>query len=377
LTKREFKYSDYTISIYPSINDCQAEWNAFKSDFLSGDYLKVLEKSNPSDLYFRYIVVSNSDKEICGIIYFQLLKFSGKNVHLKSKPVLTVLVNLALKIRTLRVLICGNVFAVNFRPFAYDPIKITESDLFKIVEQYTLMEKSDAILLKDFGTDKSSTTLYSMGFQNYTADLTMCLDVRQKWKSIDDYKNSLSKKYRKRFEKITSAGSEIERRELTYAEIIQYREELYKLFKQVSAKQTIAMGLIDKNYFEEFKNAFPDKFKVVGYFDKKTLIAFTSYIDRDELLEVHYIGMNYELNEKYNLYFNILFDSTAMAIQQKKQLLELGRTAREAKANLGCKAVYFNDYMKLNSKYRYQSSRLVWHQLSAIYGTGMAKEKSF
>lgn len=60
--------------------------------------------------------------------------------------------------------------------------------------------------------------------------------------------------------------------------------------------------------------------------------------------------MDYELNEKYNLYFNILFDSTAMAIDGQKQLLELGRTAREAKANLGCKAVYFNDYMKLNSK---------------------------
>ncbi len=350
MTKREFKYSNYTVSIYPSIDDCQAEWNAFRSDFLSGDYLKVLEKSNPSDLDFRYIVVTNSEKEVCGIIYFQLLKFSGKNVHLKKKPVLTFLVNLALKIRTLRVLICGNVFAVNFRPFAYDANKINESDLFKIVEKYTGMEKSDAILLKDFGIDKSNTTLYSMGFQNYTADLTMCLDVSPKWKNIDDYKNSLSKKYRKRFEKITSAGSKIERREMTFAEITQYRYEIYKLFKQVSAKQTIAMGLIDKNYFEEFKRAFPEKFKVVGYFDNKTLIAFTTYIDRDELLEVHYIGMNYELNEKYNLYFNILFDSTEQAIQQQKQLLELGRTAREAKANLGCKAVYFNDYMKLNSK---------------------------
>ena len=34
----------------------------------------------------------------------------------------------------------------------------------------------------------------------------------------------------------------------------------------------------------------------------------------------------------------------------KKNELELGRTAREATANLGGKPVYFNDYYKLNSK---------------------------
>ena len=350
MTKREFKYSDYTVTISPSIDDCQEGWNMFKSDFLSVDYLKVLEKSNPSDLQFRYISITNSSNEVCGIIYFQLLRFSGKNVHLKNKPFISLIVDLALKVCTFKVLICGNLFAVNFRPFAFDSEKLSEQNLYKIVEQYTLLEKSDAILLKDFEIDPSSTTLYSMGFQNYTADLTMCLDVNPEWKTLEDYKNSLSKKYRKRFDKITTAGVTITRRELSLSEIKSFRDELFHLFKKVSAKQTIAMGLIDKNYFEEFKHAFPEKFKVIGYFEKNKLIAFCTYIDRDQLLEVHYIGMDYELNEKYNLYFNILFDSTAMAIDGQKQLLELGRTAREAKANLGCKAVYFNDYMKLNSK---------------------------
>lgn len=350
MTTREFKYSNFTVTIYPSIQDCRESWNVLRSEFLSVKYLKVLEKSDPSDLKFRYVTITNSMNEVCGIIYFQLLKFSGKNVHLTNKPVLSLLVDVALRICTFKILICGNVFAVNFRPYSFDPQKITEQEMYKIVEQYCLLEKSDAILLKDFGPDQSNSTLYSMGFQNYTADLTMCLDVKPEWKTLDDYKNSLSKKYRKRFEKITSAGSGIERRELSYSEIISFREELFRLFKQVSAKQTIAMGLIDKNYFEEFKLAFPEKFRLIGYFRDEKLIAFCTYIDRDHLLEVHYIGMNYELNEKYNLYFNILFDSNALAISEQKQLLELGRTAREAKANLGCKAVYFNDYMKLNSK---------------------------
>ena len=352
MTKREFKYSDYTISIYSSLKDklCEEQWGTFNSDFLSPAYLKILENSNPSDLYFRYLVIKNSKDEVCGIIYFQLLIFSGKNVHLKSNLLLSLFIKLFLKVCTFRILICGNVFAVNFRPFCFDSARISEQDITRIAEQFTLQEKNDAILLKDFGSDTSNTLLYSMGFQNYTADLTMCMDIRPEWKTINDYKSALSKKYRRRFEKITTAGEKLLRRELSNEEIILYREDLFRLFKAVSAKQTIAMGLIDKNYFEEFKIAFPEKFKVVGYFLKDKLVAFCSYIDRDELLEVHYIGMNYVMNEEYNLYFNILFDSTAFAIKEGKTQLELGRTAREAKANLGCKPVSFNDYMKLNSK---------------------------
>ena len=379
MTKKEFKYSDYFIAIHPTINDkdCEERWNALNTDFISESYLKVLEKSNPSDLYFRYLIITNSEKEVCGIIYFQLLKFSGKNIHLKKNRLLCFIVNIILKICTLKLLICGNVFAVNFRPFAFDPKKINIEDLFKIVEQFTHLEKSDAILLKDFGSDSANSLLLSLGYQNYTSDLTMCMDIRSGWNTMEDYKNSLSKKYRKRYEKIIFAGSSLTRKELNLQGIILYREDLFRLFKQVSAKQTIAMGLIDKNYFEEFKKAFPDKFKVIGYFEHNKLIAFTTYIDRDQLLEVHYIGMDYELNEKYNLYFNILFDSTGIAISEKKNQLELGRTAREAKANLGCQAVYFNDYIKLKSKIAIMAANWLGTNFQLSMGQDWQKRNPF
>ena len=50
------------------------------------------------------------------------------------------------------------------------------------------------------------------------------------------------------------------------------------------------------------------------------------------------------------IYFNILLQGLEKAIQLKKEQLELGRTAREAKANIGGKAVYFNDYININGK---------------------------
>ena len=47
------------------------------------------------------------------------------------------------------------------------------------------------------------------------------------------------------------------------------------------------------------------------------------------------------------IYFNILLDGVERAIDRKKNQVELGRTAREAKANIGGKPVYFNDFIRI------------------------------
>jgi hypothetical protein len=75
------------------------------------------------------------------------------------------------------------------------------------------------------------------------------------------------------------------------------------------------------------------------------MIGFATYLEHGDTLEMHYIGMDYKFNNEYNIYFNMLFDGVKHAIEKKKKLLELGRTAREAKASLGAQAVYFNDYI--------------------------------
>ena len=58
--------------------------------------------------------------------------------------------------------------------------------------------------------------------------------------------------------------------------------------------------------------------------------------------------MDNKVNATNSLYFNILFDSVEEAIKYRKKRLELGRTAREAKASLGCQPEYFNDYIRID-----------------------------
>jgi hypothetical protein len=100
------------------------------------------------------------------------------------------------------------------------------------------------------------------------------------------------------------------------------------------------------------------------------LIGFTSFIERGDQLEFHYIGIDYDYNHTHSLYFNMLFDGVEKAIMAGKKELELGRTAREAKANLGCRPVYFNDFIRIKSK----TARLLADWIGGRFQTAMGEE---
>lgn len=347
-----FVHNNFSVDLFDSIYDenCINRWVGFSDHFLAKDYLRLLEKAHPKDISFRYAIISNSDGKVCGIIYFQLVTITGKNIHLPDNFFLSLLVNTFLFFRPLKLLMCGNVFAVSFPPFSFDPLLMNSDDILALIDVIANHRKVDAIMIKDVQEDIHGSYLRKINYHNYSKDLTMSLSLPSDWNSMDDYLNSLTKKYRRRAEKIKFGAEKIERKALKLQEILQSKDFIYDLFGNVSKKQTICLGLIDANYFSEFKKTFPEEFKFVAYYLNSKMIAFSTYIDHGEQLEVHYIGINYEMNKKYNLYFNILFDALELAILNRKSELELGRTAREAKANLGCKPVYFNDYYKLKSK---------------------------
>lgn len=66
-------------------------------------------------------------------------------------------------------------------------------------------------------------------------------------------------------------------------------------------------------------------------------------------METHYIGLDYEANKNLKIYFNILFLGIKKMIEQRDNKLELGRTAKEAKANLGAVPRQIFNYIKINN----------------------------
>jgi hypothetical protein len=125
----------------------------------------------------------------------------------------------------------------------------------------------------------------------------------------------------------------------------------------------ITIGTLNSSYFVNMKKVLNERFECFGFFKDDELIAFSSHIyypSKNEM-EIHYIGINGQLNNQYQLYFNILCHGVETAINQQYKTLELGRTAKEAKANMGAVAQVNQSYVWLSNRilrsiFKYMSS---------------------
>jgi hypothetical protein len=370
-----YQYGKFYVEIYDSIEGLDLHHDLFAG--LPVTYFELLESTTRDDLSIRYVNISNEEKVPVCFLYFQKLRFAADNIRISGNIFYRLLISLFLRIRPFNILISGNLFAVNFPTIKQNENAISNHDIIKLIFEFEKRNQSDIIMLKDLPDSFSNIQMTANGFQKYDFDLTMSIDIRPEWKSMETYYAQLKKKYLKRAKKIKLAAAEVSRRELNLQEIDQQMADIDRLFQNVVNNQQIRIGRVKPEYFYEYKKRFPVQFTFIAYYLNEKMVAFATYVDHCEILEVHYIGIDYEHNVSKSLYFNMLFDSLEMAIQGKKLQLELGRTAREAKAMLGAEAIRFNDYILYKTKLASKLSSYLASQFISQIGDDWKKRSPF
>lgn len=326
-------------------------------------YLSALEASKPLDLAFRYGLLYAPGVSLpVARIALQVLSFSNRNFHFPKASPGTLLARLALRLRRFRVVMAGNLFSVG-KPLLDCPDPRHFPALLKAAELEADRLHYDLLLLKDLPESLPEQTFVDAGYQPFDADLTMQLEVDPAWRSFEDYAQALSKKYRQRAIRVRRSGSALERRWLSPAAVRELAPDISARFRSVQDRQVVRMGVVDAQYFSELSDALGNRFRMLGYFLDGRLVGFASYIRHADELEVHYIGMDYAVNASHQLYFNILLDGIDRAIVEGFSRLELGRTAREAKAVCGCRPRHLRD------RYRTQKAWVSWllHRMSVSF----------
>lgn len=337
--------------VLPSLIDHHGDWNQIlpENHHLRAEQLLPLEQSELSDIAFLYLICYEHD-EIVAIAYFQYVHFKSRHYKfpLSGNRLIHPIENLLMR-KGYRILVCGNLFRVDFPGIFIRPGGLTAIELLHGIEKFfnEINPKPVVLLLKDWKAESTPTEMNRYGYKAWPGDLTMKLDIRPEWLSFQDYTLALKHKYAQRLRKIQSRGDSIIRKELLLEDIIRHGDEIESLYCNVVKKQVIRLVIATKQYFIQMKQARGTSFRMIGYFEGDQLIAFSAHNVYDELWELHYIGMDYIKNEQYSLYFNIMFDGIKLAINEKKKALELGRTAREAKAMIGAQPIYFNSYFRL------------------------------
>jgi hypothetical protein len=78
------------------------------------------------------------------------------------------------------------------------------------------------------------------------------------------------------------------------------------------------------------------------------LVGFVSYFQLDSIIEVHYVGINYEYNESHRVYNLILILMIQIALGQQIPKICFGRTAQELKSTLGARPFSTLSSLKIN-----------------------------
>jgi DNA-binding ferritin-like protein (Dps family) len=366
----------FQYEIYDNIQDISFFWDNFLPDnhTLESQNLLILERSRLEDINFRYLVI-REDEKLVGLVCLQEIRFSAKHYDNAafSENALLQFISPCILSQTADLLVCGNFFRMNF-PCFYFAEHLAPETIGQILTDYIEIRKPEkkfaGVFLKDMG-NLNLKEIQGLSFKTLPDDLTMEMEIPDSWQNIENYAQNLSKKYRQRFKKIQTSAQNIDRKELNLEEIESNAQQIFKLYEQVVEQQSIRIGIVSPEYFVEMKRSMGDNFKIIAYLKEEKLVAFASYIFyENQTFEIHYIGFDYKENEAHQIYLNILFDGLVIGINTKQKSVELGRTARLAKASLGAKPVYLHSYYAM----RLGLPAIVFGVLSYFFGNKMGED---
>jgi hypothetical protein len=341
-----------TLKIYDSYHNLPDVWHKSipLQHPLHSNELRIIEDEELKNIQPLYVIIYKNEQALL-LLYAQVLKFSPAYIHHPNfNTPLRALAKVTLNCTSLKLLVVGHLFRHD-HAFAYflDGVKDQQNLFAQSINLLTKKVRHTAILLKDLPDNLALPFAYNTKYKRFENDVSMQLQIKPEWASMQDYETALKKKYAKRYRSTVAQFSQVVEKEFNHSDIIKYSNDIYELYLQVAKNQTITFGLLNKNYFAAFKQALGNSLKVYGYFLDDKLVAFSTAILKNNTYDMNYIGFDYKTNESHSIYFNLLFRFISHALQYKCTLLSMGRTALEAKAIIGCKPKVINGFYSIKN----------------------------
>jgi len=348
--------------LYHSAVDLPNSWDTLpiQDIFLKTGFLKALEYSSPANISTYFLGVYSS-QNLVGIAIIQRVEMYLDDVFRKTSNQFFKRCGkfLISKIVKGNALIVGNLMHTGQHGLYFNSEHISQ-DVF--MSQVSLGLQA----LKKIIKENFSKKIRIIGFKDYfendvihlnknffkkenlyktQAQPNMIFVVRDTWTLPEHYIADFNKKYKKRYKTARKKGVDIVSKEFGLDDIKNYSVQIYDLYENVSDNARVNSFKLHKKHFYQLKKELKDNFKVYGYFLDEQLIGFYTLIINYDKLETYFLGYNQELQHKYQIYLNMLFDMASFGIQHKCKEVVFARTAMEIKSSIGAKP--FNMYIYL------------------------------
>jgi len=329
--------------VYKSISQTnQSAWQKLrKSNQILTDaaYLKAVEQSEVIDCEYRYFEFYDDKKLICsmaGYVFDQdLLDDIPKGIANVLFPIRKAFPPF-LKVKTL---IIGTPISIGQTLLIASSIsadKITNL-LTKLID-YGKNQHIELILMRDFRGEKDNLeqAIDQVGFECLSNYPLAVMPVP--WHSFDAYLSAMKSRYRydarRRFKQKDnhtiqtqilndeSALDDLKSYQLLYEKVLQQSNDYPHEFIKSDYHQAMWNNLGNRSYW-------------LQYFHEEQMVAFIHFIQAGKRVIAQYIGLDYQVSESAQLYFNALYDLIRFAIEHNIEMIEAGVTTYQAKSSVG------------------------------------------
>ncbi|MFD2910041.1 8-amino-7-oxononanoate synthase [Flavobacterium ardleyense] len=352
-----------TFKIYNSIEDLPLLWDtvAQSNVFLQTSYLSVLECSAPINMECFYIGIFE-EKDLIGVSLAQYLDLNKlESFGERDKSLKVAFRNFIFKKFASHTLFLGNNMITGQNGYAFSKeidFEWISKVLLQSAEEITTYFKKKGITIhlvsfKDFYEDCAVELRKFRLSETYEFNTqpNMIFYLDPNWKSMTNYVEALSKKYRDQYKRAIKKFNGIKVKNLSYEEVIKYEHIIYDLYHYVAKNAPFNTFFLAENHFSVLKGQCGNRFQIFGYFLNDQLVGFHTLLLNDDVLETYFLGYEETVQKENMLYLNMLYNMTSYGIENGFQRIIFGRTALEIKSSIGATPVNMSGFIYHNNKW--------------------------
>ncbi|MDD5281289.1 MAG: GNAT family N-acetyltransferase [Candidatus Omnitrophica bacterium] len=341
-----------TCKIYENINKIdKKDWEAVFGDIPeSYPFYKALGNSELAEFVFYYLTIYRDNE----IVLIAPLFSADFNLDIAAEGLFLRVVKLIRKafprFLVFKTLFCGSPFGEHGvlgvkEDFRLDPGFIRH--LLTGIKDFALKINAPLVIFKDFLQESTSflDVLKHKGFTKVESFPTVLVDLN--FSSFEEYLKSLGSSTRKSLnKKLRQAYARGNIEVKLVQEVSSQIDQIIKLYESTYHNGSTKFERLTRKFFLQVSDDLREHTRFFLYYVDGSLAAFNLCFIYKDLLIDKFIGFNYDVSNRFNLYFVSWAYNIKWCISNSLRYYHPGQTDYEPKIRLGGKIIPLYAYLR-------------------------------
>jgi Acetyltransferase (GNAT) domain len=340
----------YSYRLFDSIDHVDpAEWERVRSEadasiFMDPRFIAVAETSMKRSCRFWYIVVHDDTGRAVACACLTAMTVDLDDLaDPRLASVIRIMPAMLSRFRELKLFICGVLGAPGEKGLALAEPNISPQVLpllDDVIGKLAAQTGADAIVYKEFEQDDLGwmQPLLALGYRRIPTPPMHVFPPS--FPDFAQYCAALKTRYRQQINRSTRKlqHSGIAQSVLTEPDDILrvYTPEVHALYDQMAAKAEVKLEVLPIEFFRQLAVRLGGQVDLIAFARDGRIIAFGWCLYDASTYHMLYAGLDYRLNDEFDLYFNLMYAGLDRALRKRVAKIQVGQTANAFKARIGC-----------------------------------------